>query len=130
MSQKLNGPAGRIARLRALMAERGYDAVVVRVLDDLLGDLDVLCEGLGGSVDHDGGKAAVDAGLTGLKIRAVVQMQGDGDVGALDDGRLHQLHQIGVVGVGPGALGHLENQGGLQIPGGLGDALDLSVIHI
>ena len=30
MSQKLNGPAGRIARLRALMAERGYDAVVVR----------------------------------------------------------------------------------------------------
>jgi len=26
----MNGPAGRIARLRALMAERGYDAVVVR----------------------------------------------------------------------------------------------------
>ena len=41
--------------------------------------------------------------FAGLKVRAVVQMQGDGDVGALDDGRLHQLHQIGVVGVGPGA---------------------------
>ena len=30
MSEILNGPAGRIARLRTLMAERGYDAVVVR----------------------------------------------------------------------------------------------------
>ena len=99
-------------------------AVVVGVLNHLLGDFNVLSKGLAGGVDHDGGKAAVDAALAGLKVRAVVQMQGDGDVGALDDGRLHQLHQIGVVGVGPGALGHLENQGSLQIPGGLGDALD------
>ncbi len=30
MTEVLSGPAGRIARLRALMAERGYDAVVVR----------------------------------------------------------------------------------------------------
>ena len=30
MTEKVNGPAGRIARLRELMAERGYDAVVVR----------------------------------------------------------------------------------------------------
>ena len=37
----------------------------------------------------------------------------DGDVGALDDSGLHQLHQIGVVGIGAGALGHLEDQGAL-----------------
>ena len=30
MTQIQNGPAGRIARLRAMMDERGYDAVVVR----------------------------------------------------------------------------------------------------
>ena len=64
-------------------AELGLDhhAVVVGVLNDLLGDLDVLGKGLGGGVDHDGGEAAVDAGLAGLKVRAVVQVQHDGDVG-------------------------------------------------
>ena len=30
MSVTLNGPAGRIARVRAMMDERSYDAVVVR----------------------------------------------------------------------------------------------------
>ena len=108
-----------------------HHAVVVGVLHNLLGDLDVLLEGLGGGVDHDGGKAAVDAGLAGLKVGAVVQMQHDGDVGALDDGGLHQLHQIGVVGVGPGALGHLEDQRSIQIPGSLSDALDdLHVVDV
>ena len=30
------------------------DTMVMRVLDDLAGDLDVLFEGLGGGIDHDG----------------------------------------------------------------------------
>lgn len=30
MTTKLNGPAGRIARVREMMGERGYDAVVIR----------------------------------------------------------------------------------------------------
>ncbi len=30
MSEVLNGPAGRIARVRSMMVERGYDAVVIR----------------------------------------------------------------------------------------------------
>ena len=47
--------------------------------------------------------------LAGLEVGAVVQVQRDGQVGIFDDGSLHQLHQIGVVGVGAGALGHLEN---------------------
>jgi hypothetical protein len=40
---------------------------------------------------------------------AVIQMQADGQTG-LDDGRLHQLDEIGVVCVGAGALGHLKDQ--------------------
>ena len=45
------------------------DTMVMRVLDDLAGDFDVLFEGLGGGIDHDGGKAAVNAGLARLKNR-------------------------------------------------------------
>ena len=59
-----------------------HNTVIVSVLDDLAGDLDVLSERLGGSVDHDGGEAAVDAGLAGLEAVAMVQMQGNGDLGA------------------------------------------------
>ena len=103
---------------RAPSSASYHHAVVVGVLHYLLGDLDVLLEGLGGGVDHDGGKAAVNAGLAGLKVGAVVQMQHDGDVGALDGSGLHQLHQVGVVGVGAGALGHLKDQGSIQVPGG------------
>ena len=61
-------------------AELSFDnnAVVVCVLNDLLGDLDVLLEGLGRCVDHNGGEAVVDAGLAGLEGIAVIQMQRSG----------------------------------------------------
>ena len=60
----------------------------------------------------------------------MVQMQADRQAG-LDDGGLHQLHQIGVVGIGPGALGNLKNQRSLQILGGFGDALhDFHVVDV
>ena len=45
-----------------------HNAVIVGILHDLLGDLDVLGKGLGGSVDHDGGEAAVNAALAGLEV--------------------------------------------------------------
>ncbi len=48
------------------------NASVVSVLNDLLGDLNVLLEGVGGSVDHNGGKATVNAALAGLEAVAVV----------------------------------------------------------
>ena len=53
--------------------------------------------------------------LAGLEVGAVIQMQGDGQVGIFDDGRLHQLHQISVVGVSTGALGHLEDDGSISV---------------
>ncbi len=107
------------------------DAVVMGILHHLLGDFNVLREGLGAGVDHDGGKAAVDAALAGLEVRAVIQVQRDGDIGALNNSGLHQLHQIGVVGVGAGALGHLQDQGGVDFLGSFRDALDdLHVVDV
>ena len=105
--------------------------VVMGVLNDLLGDLDILLEGLGGGIDHNGGKAAVNAALAGLKVGAVVQMEHNGDLGALDHGGLHQLDQVGVVGIGAGALGNLEDHGSLFFLTGLGNALDdLHVVDV
>ena len=58
-------------------------------------------------------------------------MQHDGDLGALDNRGLHQLHKIGVVGIGAGALGDLENHRGLLLAAGLGNALhDLHVVDV
>ena len=108
-----------------------HHAVVVSVLNNLLGDLDVLLERLGGGVDHNGGKAAVDTALTSLEVGAVVQVQSDGNVGALDDSSLNQLHQVGVVGIGAGALGDLEDQGSVDLAGSLSDTLDdLHVVNV
>ena len=118
--------AGQRAQLRL-----DDDAVVMRVLDDLAGDGDVLVERLGARIDHDGGKAAVDAGLAGLEAVAVVKMQHDRDLRALDDRRLDELDQIGVVGIGARALGHLQDHGSLLLAAGLGDRLnDLHVVHV
>ena len=100
------------------------------ILHYLAGDGDILLEGLAGRVDHHGGKAPVNAALTGLKAVAVVQMEHDGQAG-LNDGGLHQLHQIGVVGIGAGALGYLKDQRGLQVGRSLGDTLhDLHVVDV
>ena len=111
--------AGQSAQLRL-----DHHAVIVGVLHDLAGQGDIFLKRLGGGVDHDGGKAAVDAVLAQLKGIAVVQMQRNGDLGILDNGGLHQLHQIGMVGIGAGALGNLQDDGASQLAGSLGDALD------
>ena len=114
-------------------AEFGLDhnAVVVRVFDDLLRDLNVLGEGLGGGVDHHGGEAAVDAGLAGLKVRAVVKVQHDGDVRAALDCGLHELNEVGVVCIGARALADLQDHGRVLFLTGLGDTLhDLHVVDV
>ena len=83
-------------------------AVVMCVLNNLLGQSDVFLERLGGSVDHNGGEAAVDAGLTNLERVAVIQMQSDRDIRVVDNCSLNHLYQIGVVCVSASALGYLQ----------------------
>ena len=106
------------------------------VLDDLLGDLDVLLEGQAALVDHDRGEAAVDTTLAQLEAVAVVQVDDDGQVEAggllgVFDGSLDQVHQIDVLGIGASALGNLQDQRRALFDGGLGDALDdLHVVHV
>ena len=64
-------------------------AMSMRVLNDFLGDLDVLLERFGGSVDHNGGKSAVDTGFAGLKAIAMIQMQRDRNIRILNHCRLY-----------------------------------------
>ncbi len=107
-----------------------HDAAGVGIFDNLAGHLDVLFITVMRAVDHDGGEAAVDAALAELERVAVIQVQGDGQIG-LDQGRLHQLDQVGMVGVFTGAGRNLQDQGGLQVLGRLGDTLDdLHVVDI
>ena len=91
-------------------------AVVVGVFHDPLGHGDVLFKGMVRTVDHHGGEAAVHAGLAQLEAVAVVQVQADRQAG-LSDGGLYQLDQIGMVSIGPSALGDLEDQGGVDLFG-------------
>ena len=104
--------------------------MVVGVLHHLFGEGDVILEGLGGGVDHDGGKAAVNAAFADLKIRAVIEVQGDGQAG-IGLGGLHELDEIDVLGILARAGGHLQDQGGIHLRCGLGDALDdLHIVHV
>ena len=107
-----------------------HNAVIVGVFHNLLGHGDVLFKGKMAAVDHHGGEAAVDAALAGFEIRAVIQMQHDGQIGFLHCG-FHQLHQVGMVGIGAGALADLQNHRRVFFLGRLGDALhDFHVVHI
>ena len=107
------------------------DTVVVCILDDLTGKSDVVLKRLRGSVDHNGGKAAVDAGLTNLEGIAVVQMQSDRDIRVFDDSSLNHLYQIGVVCISASTLGNLQDNRGLQLASCLGNTLnDFHVVYV
>ena len=67
-----------------------HHALVMGILGDFLRQGDVLLEGLGRAVDHDGGESAVDAGFADLKICTVVQMQGNGKLRINVESRLDQ----------------------------------------
>ena len=107
------------------------NAVSVSVLYNLLGLLNVLVERTGGAVDHNGGEAAVDAGVAGLKVRAVVEMQSDRNVRALLNSSLYHLNEVGVVCVSACALGYLQDYRSVLLLASLGDTLnDLHVVHV
>ena len=101
----------------AQLAELGLDdeALGVGHVHDLLGDGDVLVEGLGGGIDHHGAvEAGVDAVDAGSLI-AVVQVHredglGEDLVGGSDNVLKHQL-----VGVAARTLGNLDDERGLAL---------------
>ena len=89
----------------------------------LLADLDVLLERLVAGVNHHAGEPFVNALLAQLEGVAVVQVDGDGDVGQADGG-LDEFLEINRVGVLARALGNLEHQRRLFLFAGLDDGLD------
>jgi hypothetical protein len=104
--------------------ELGLDdqALGVRGVDDALGDLDVLLEGVVRGVDHDGAvDAGVDAVHAGLLV-AVVQVHREDGVGEDLVGRGHHGLEHQLVGVGAGALGELHDEGGLALDVALEEA--------
>jgi hypothetical protein len=114
-------------------AELGLDAEALGVglVDDALGDGDVLVERIVRGVDHDGAEeAGVDAVVAGLFV-TVVEVNGEDalgeDVGSgADDGLDHAL-----VGVGPRALGELDDERRLGDGGALEQAHGLlSVVDV
>ena len=100
-----------------------YNVVIVRVFNDLAGECDIVFKRMMRAVDHNGGKAAVDAAFAQFKGVAVVKMHTDRKIG-LDDRGFDQFHKIGVVGVLPCARADLKDQWCVFFLCGLGDALD------
>ena len=114
------------------LAELRFDdhAVIVRVFDHLLGDGDVLFPRLGGSVDHDGGEAAVDGGLADLEVCAVVEVHGDGDVRRLHRG-FDEMAKVHGVGVLSRACRDLQDDGRIELVRSFDDGLDhLHIVHV
>ena len=107
-----------------------HDAAVMGIFHDLAGHGNILLKAQLGAVDHDGGKTAVDAVLADLEAVAVIEMQGDGNIG-IQYGSLYQLGEVNMLGVLAGAGRDLQNHGSLLQLGSLGDRLnDLHVIDI
>ena len=113
-------------------AELGLDrhVVLVRVVDDLLGELDVVLERKRAAVDHDGREAGVNAALASLVAVTVVEVENDLGLlaaeflGVLNGAFGHVAENRGVR-VLAGALGDLHDDGRLSLDRGLDDGLHL-----
>src|SRR5881394_262317 len=113
-------------------AQLAFDhaVVLVRVVDHAFADLDVLVELLVAGVDHHAGESLIDALLAELKRVAVVQMDGDGDVGQAHGG-FDQLLQVNRVGVLAGAFGDLQHHLSFFLFAGFHDGLEqLHVVYV
>ena len=121
-----------------LLAADGADlsldgqAVVMGQGDQLGGLGDVLVDGVVAAVEHDGGEACGDAGLSAL-IGAVVQMQGNGngDAQALVHGLDHGGHGLETGHIFASTLRNTEDDGRVHLLRGEQDTLGpLQVIDV
>ena len=67
------------------------NAFVVGVVNNTFGKLNVFFKRMLAAVNHNGGKAAVNAGFADFKIFAVVKVQADGQAGVFN-GCFYQFH--------------------------------------
>ena len=108
-----------------------YYAVIVSILNYLLGKSDVVLEGLGRSVDHNGSESAVDTGLAELESITVIKVKSDGNLRILLNCCLYHLYKIGVVCVSTRTLGNLKDNRALKLSCSFGDTLnDLHVVDV
>ena len=113
-------------------AELGLNGnvVLVSVIDDFLGELDVLFEREVGAVDHDGRETAVNAALAGFEAVAVVEVENDLGIRAAEllgvlNGALSHVTENRGVSVLARALGDLHDNGRLRLDRSLNDSLHL-----
>ena len=98
-------------------AELGFDgdALGVGAIHDALRDGDVFVELVVGCVDHDRAEeAGVDAVVASLLV-TVIEMHREDRLGENLTGRADDGFQHALVGVFPGALGNLDDEGGFGI---------------
>ena len=96
----------------------------VCVLNNLLCQLDVLLERLGGSIDHDRSKAVVYAVLADLEVCTVIQMKNNRQIRMNLKSSLYKLYQIDGVSILSCSLGSLKDDRRIQLSSCLGDSLD------
>ena len=83
-----------------------------------------------GTVDHNGGKAAVNALLAQLKAGAVIKMQRNRQAGFFHR-RLYHMIQIAVMRVFAGRTRNLQNNRGIQFLAGFHNALhNFHIVHV
>ncbi len=108
-----------------------YCAAGVGILYYFLCNLNILLKRILGSINHNGGETAVYTGLADLKVCTVIQMQGNRNIGILNDRSLNKLGQIRVICILPGSCRHLQNNRRIQLAGRFRNRLyDLHVVHI
>ena len=108
-----------------------YYAVSMSVLYYLLGNSDVVLEGMMGTVNHNGSETAVDAGLAGLKICTMIQMQGNWQLRMNLKSSLYQMYQILMVCILASTCGALQDYRSTQLSSSIGDTLyNLHVVYV
>ena len=104
--------------------------MLVSVLGDLAAEVDVFLERLMAGIDHDAGETLIDALLAQFEGIAMIQVDGDGDIGKADGG-LDQLFQINRVGIAAGAFGNLEHYRGFFLFARFNNGLkQFHIVHI
>ena len=114
-------------------AELSFDnnAVIMCIFHNLSGEGNVVLKGLGGCIDHNRSKSAVNAGFAQFKSITMVKVQSNRNFGVELYGSLNKLHKISVVRISTGALGNLKDHRALQLACCFGNTLDdLHVIDV